>query len=266
MAAGVLVVAVIGLRAAGRAVAASLDSAPENFIRLAEVEATPEPAWLETKVLEAAVRGAGIDPQAIPLANPDLVARLGSRLLGSPWVAAARVEKGHRALRVDIRYRVPVLCVPIGTGEECCYLDESGVLLPAKEIGREALAGCLVAEGTNLASLPPVGTVVEDARARTAARLASLLCPSKGALDLLVVEVRDPRDGGWTSAVRARNGTRIEWGVARPESVTSADREKLRVLSRYRERHGALEGEKGPLLFKLDQGGTHPVPLKQALP
>lgn len=240
----------------------ALAESDDNVIGARDIKITSKPEWLTVDLLPRALADAGIDAERIPLGHGDLVARIGRALEASPWVRRVEVRKAHLELVVTIEYRRPVVCVPVGTGEKCCYLDADGSVLPFAEASQDSLGACLVAEGLTIEPLPEAGRPVRDDRARAAAQLANLLLEAKDALDLLVIVMGKETPAGVSCELRTRRGTRIRWGLVQPEGEASSPR-KLDPLYLHKERHGNLEQPRGPYFFDLTDPDAKPTRLAE---
>ena len=72
-------------------------------------------------------------PDSVSVVDPELPQRLRTSFTKHPWVAEVMgiTVSPDRRIRVELRFRVPVLSIPVGAGAEWRAVDGSGVLLPA---------------------------------------------------------------------------------------------------------------------------------------
>lgn len=114
-------------------------------------------------------------PETVQSVDPALKEKLTAAFARHPWVAAVNgVSVGAGGgVRVDLRFRVPVLAVKVASESEPRAVDKSAVLLPAvPDRGSLALLTTPV--------LPPTrqeGEVWDDSTVRRAAELAELYRP-----------------------------------------------------------------------------------------
>jgi len=150
-------------------------------------------------------------PDAVPLLDDRLAARLEKAFAAHPWVEEVRrVEvTADRHIHVDLAFRTPVLAVPTrGKGEGAIIyrgVDAKGVLLP-----RSAADGSLKPQlaGDLPAPSGRAGTVWDDRRVQTAVRTAVYLRPYRDQLGIDRFEF-----AGDDLVVLSRQG-RVVWGRA----------------------------------------------------
>ncbi|MFO0944777.1 MAG: hypothetical protein U1D30_02340 [Planctomycetota bacterium] len=245
---------------AGGRVSEVLANSDDNVITARDIQITPVPAWIRADLLGSALVAAGVDENRVSLGERNLVERVGRGIESSPWVSKVEVRKSHRHLGIKVDYRRPVVCVPVGQGDKCCYLAEDGTVLPFAEATPASLETCLVVEGIQVESLPDAGRPIGKPGILAAAQLASLLLEKKESLDLLVIVIGNETSAGFGCELRTRRGSRIAWGTIRPGDP-GASREKMSQLQLHRERHGSLEKPRGPYYFDLTQPDSQPVRL-----
>jgi hypothetical protein len=246
---GLVILVAVGLLLAGR-VAAGLATqwmanASELRLPLEQVQATPQPEWIHPQLVPSLLHRWSRDGKTIGLAQPDLVRQVGEALERSPWVQRVRVEKSARSLQIHLDYRRPVLFIPWGEGTEGCYVDETGVVLPAEQASRESLRSCLIAEGLSLQELPKIGSQLKSRLAKDVCRLAGFLHSVKSRLDLVAIIASAPDQ---PLVVRTRRGSKILWGLP---SDRSQDDAKLHELLSYQNHRGGLDQPNGPYQFDL---------------
>jgi hypothetical protein len=108
-------------------------------------------------------------PEAVQAVDPELPPRLTAAFARHPWVAEVLAVKvgPDAAVRVDLRFRVPVLMVRVAGESEPRAVDRTGVLLPP--------GAAAAAELANPVSPPtrPAGEVWADPTVKRAAELAA---------------------------------------------------------------------------------------------
>jgi hypothetical protein len=157
---------------AGRAVA----DRDRYTVRLADVECDAPPG-LDRAAFLAEVRYLADVPEAVQSVDPDLPARLSAAFARHPWVAevvGVTVGPGA-AVRVGLRFRVPVLAVRVAGEPDPRAVDRAAVLLPhgAPTDGLPLLATPVRPPAT------PAGEVWADPAVRRAAELAETYRPRR---------------------------------------------------------------------------------------
>lgn len=232
---------------------------PSVQLGVDHVMMSPQPEWVRRDLLRTALDAMGVSGSTIPLAQADLVARLGAELSASPWIERVRVDRRRGELRIEASYRRPVLFIPWGDGNRGSYLDEHGVVLPAADADPQSLKSCLVLEGVAPTRLPVPGAAWRDVRIRSACQLAGRLAAVRRKLDLVVLTINEGPNGPLAS-LRTRRGSRIEWG---PPDLDQADRHVARLIA-HQTRFGSLDQPRGPYYFDLTQPGD--FALQPAIP
>jgi cell division septal protein FtsQ len=115
-------------------------------------------------------------PETVQVVDPKLPEQLAAAFARHPWVAevvAVKVEP-DATVRVDLRFRVPVLAVRVIGDSEVRTVDRTGVLLPPGATGP-------LTELANpvLAPKRPAGEVWNDPTVRRAAELAAEHTPRR---------------------------------------------------------------------------------------
>ncbi len=227
-----------GVALAGKLARDHLRSQKSHTIQVEDIDLNPPPDEERELFLAEMQYDCGLEDE-INLFDDDLKLRLVQAFLRHPRVETVeRVSIGPgKRLRIELRYRVPVLAVPIDGVTRT--IDVHGILLPPGV----PTTGLLVLRDTQLPPLVESGNMWADARMRCAARTADFLRADSSKLGLTGISAAS--DGAitlWTSA-----GTAIRWGKAPGdegdgEPVAS---QKLERLQEHIERHGDLDHPSG---------------------
>ena len=139
-----------GLAWVGREAGLSIIGRDRYAVRVADISCDSPPATDRAAFLTE-VRYLGNLPETVQAVDPSLAARLATAFETHPWVAAVEgvtVGPDH-AIRVDLRFRVPVLAVSLTGDELPRAVDAAGVLLPP--------TAPTVGLATMVPALPPPG-------------------------------------------------------------------------------------------------------------
>ncbi len=222
----------------GRRAREQLTPGPRHTVAFASIECTP-PAPLSREDFLGEVQYLAGLPDRLNLLDERLSERLVRAFAGHPWVQAVQRLDLSAApkVRVQLRYRTPVLAVPRGGALRA--VDGGGVLLPATA----ATDGLPVFRGRTLGPNGPEGTVWNDPALLAAARTASFLRAQQDQLKLIAVQ---HSASGLVLSTPA--GSRVLWGHA-PGAETAdeaAAAQKLERLLSYCQRHGDLDHPQAP--------------------
>jgi hypothetical protein len=207
-------------------------------VPFSEIDCIP-PDGVDRVRFLAEVRDQSGLPEALPVLDDELPARLKAAFGRNPWVEEveeAKVVQGKQ-IRVRLRYRTPVMAVPIA--ERTCGVDSAGVLLPKEA----SLAGLPVWRGP--VAVPPsqAGEVWGDGPLEAAAQVVGLLHPNQSSLHLAAARTANNEVTLTTPA-----GSRILWGhvQGKEKDGEAAASVKLDRLLDYARRHGDLDHPDGP--------------------
>jgi hypothetical protein len=222
-----------------------ISSQPEYLVNVRELDVTQPPKWIRADVKAEVLRDAGLPPQ-ISILDERLKETLTQAFSLHPWVAAVeKVETSYPAqIRVTVAYRRPVAMVEVHDG--LLPVDARGVLLPPEDFTpQEALQYPRVA-GLAGSPLGPIGTRWGNPIVEAAAKLAEVLEPTWGELQLH--HIAAPTGAGSelsaiTLEVATREGTKFVWGRApgyeRPEEPKAS--EKIVRLKKLAGQLGSLD-------------------------
>jgi hypothetical protein len=178
-------------------------------------------------------------PARLRLLDEDLPSGLAAAFARHPWVEEVeRVEiRPPRSVRVQPRYRIPVLAVRADEGGHVRAVDSRGVVLPSRA-PLDGLPTLTAATRLGAAGKPWGDPLVEGA-----ARTAALLREDQARLRLTVFE-----NGPKGLTLKTAAGTRVLWGQppgaeAAGEAAAAA---KVERLLEYCREHHDLDGPDGP--------------------
>jgi hypothetical protein len=207
-------------------------------VPFSEIDCIP-PEGIDRARFLAEVRDQSGLPEALPVLDDDLPAHLSAAFRRNPWVEdveEAKVVQGKQ-VQVRLRYRTPVLAVPL-TGEMRC-VDGTGVMLPKEA----SVAGLPVWRGP--ASVPPkhAGEVWGDGPLEAAAQVVGLLHDYQSTLHLAAARTANNEVTLTTVA-----GSRILWGhvEGKEKEGEAAASVKLERLLDHARGHGDLDHPDGP--------------------
>jgi hypothetical protein len=222
----------------GRRARQQLAPGPRHTLAFSSIDCAPPAALSREDFLGEVQYLAGL-PDQLNLLDERLSERLARAFAGHPWVRAVqRLEvTATSRVRVQLRYRTPVLAVPRGGALRA--VDADGVLLPATA----AAEGLPVFRGRLERPNGPEGTVWNDAALLAAARTAAFLQDRQENLKLVAVQ---QSASGLVLSTPA--GSRVVWGHA--PGAEAADEAgaaaKLERLLSYCRRHGDLDHPQSP--------------------
>jgi hypothetical protein len=228
-----------GLSSLQGIVGATLAAAPELNLPRDQWNWTPTPEWIAVDPGRQALEHAGLADDGAPLGRADLVPAVAGALEKSPWVESVRATKGPASFSVEIRYRQPVLFVPVGEGTRGCYVDRHGIVIPAEQARSSGLREAFIFEGRPQRELPGVGNPFTDPHVVEAAKLADFLLAVKVRLDLAAI-VGPSEQAEWT--LRARRGSRFLWGRL---GAVEQEEEKLARMLQWGEQNRGREPAAG---------------------
>jgi hypothetical protein len=208
-------------------------------VAFSEIDCIPPDGVDRTRFL-AEVRDQSGLPEALPVLDDDLPARLKTAFAHNPWVEKveeAKVVQGKH-VRVRLRYRTAVLAVPLA--ERTCGVDSAGVLLP-KEV---SLAGLPVWRGPVVMPPSHAGEVWGDGPLEAAAQVVSLLHSHQSSL-----HINAARTANNEVTLTTLAGSRILWGhvQGKENDGEAAASVKLDRLLDYARRQGDLDHPDGPI-------------------
>jgi hypothetical protein len=236
-----LLVAALLLAAAvelGRRARQHLAPGPRHTLAFSSIECTPPTPLSREDFLGEVQYLAGL-PDQLNLLDERLSERLAGAFAGHPWVQVVQRLEVTAAphVRVQLRYRVPVLAVPRGGALRA--VDGQGVLLPTSA----ATDGLPAFRGRVEQPAGREGTVWNDSTLLAAARTAAFLRARQGQLNLVAVQ---HSTAGLVLSTPA--GSRVLWGHAPGAETADEARaaEKLGRLLSYCREHGDLDQPHAP--------------------
>lgn len=221
-------------------------------IRLVPAPESPVPGNLLDQVREQAKL-----PRELSLLDEKLASKLADAFAGHPWIAkVVSVRKSYPAtVTVEVKYRAPVGMVQVKGGR--FPIDASGVVLPPGDFTAEDLKRYPTIQGLVSSSSIRPGMAWKDPSLLAAARLAELLAPKWGELQLesIVVPSRSGPASDSTRIVlelRTSGGSKIIWGRApgteHPGELTTV--QKIGRLEKYLTEFGGFDRPNGP--YEID--------------
>lgn len=145
-------------------------------VRVADI-ACDSPPGTDKLTFLTEVRYLGQLPETVQAVDPALPAQLSAAFARHPWVAevlSVRVEP-DTTIRVDLRFRVPVLAVQVAGEPEPRAVDRAGVLLPTLPPNTPLP----LLTTPVLPPLKPAGEVWNDPTVKRAAELAETYTPTR---------------------------------------------------------------------------------------
>jgi hypothetical protein len=218
---------------------------PEYLVDVRELDVTPPPKWIRADVKAEVLRDAGL-PAQISILDERLKESLTQAFSLHPWVAAVeKVETSYPArISVTVVYRRPVAMVEVHDG--LLPVDARGVLLPPEDFTpQEALKYPRVA-GLAGSPLGPIGTRWGNPVVEAAAKLAEVLEPAWGELQLHHIASATGAGTNLSAIaleITTRGGTRFVWGRAPGNEQVEEPRanEKLVRLKKLVVQFGLLD-------------------------
>lgn len=234
----------------GRRTRESVRDSDRYSLSFAEIDC-PAPPGRDRGHFLAEVRYVAEEPERLRLLDDDLAKRLARAFARHPWVE--RVERvtvqPSRQVRVELSFRVPVLAVMLGPGDEAtltAVVDQRAVRLPAEAFSTDLPR--LIHEGD-----PPggAGTRWLDPNVESAARTAAFLHPHQARLRIATIQV-----SAKGLILKTHDGSTIRWGHP-PESEKPDEPPASQKLARL------LQGAEGD---RLAPGVEYDLRLPEAGP
>lgn len=176
LAAGLVAAVVAGIAWVGNRAGEQVAQRSRYTVRVADI-ACETPPGKDRVTFLTEVRYKGDLPETVQAVDPGLKEKLTAAFARHPWVAdvMAVTVRADGGVRVDLRFRAPVLAVTVAGETEPRAVDKAGILLPAvPDRGTLALLTTPV--------LPPTrheGESWDDPTVRRAAELAELYRPRR---------------------------------------------------------------------------------------
>jgi len=256
--------AIIVLVATWHRIAGRVMQAPQYWVGLHNVSITPLPQWIHRNLKTEALRDGGLR-FPLPLADPNLCARVAAGFSIHPWVQRVRQVRKYYPGRVDVEleYRRPVCMVHVPGG--LLPVDRRGILLPSEDFSPLEAARYPRLEGIDRLPTGPPGQLWGDERVSGAAAIAAALVEDWQQMQLDHIAVKPlPAPFAYQYELVTAAGTRIVWGSApgteQPGEPTVS--EKLLRLRGFFQEHQSLDlpGPTGALdLRRRWSGKTNPT-------
>ena len=176
LAAGLVAAVVAGIAWVGDRAGEQVSGRSRYTVRVADI-ACDAPPGKDRATFLTEVRYKADLPETVQAVDPTLKDKLTAAFARHPWVAQVTgVTVGaHGGVRVDLRFRTPVLAVTVAGESEPRAVDKAGVLLPAvPDRGSLALLTTPVRPPTK-----QEGEVWDDPTVRRAAELTELYRPRR---------------------------------------------------------------------------------------
>lgn len=236
----------------------SILHSPEYRVGPEQVEITPLPPWIHSKIVEEVFRDPTLDPP-LGIMDEGLAERIAKAFSRHPWVSKASVRIKHPArVCVELVYRQPACIVEV-SGERLPVSAE-GILLPRGDFTTSEAARYPLLTGVDRFPTVSAGSRWgNDAKVIGGAEIADVLGPVWERMGLQRIEplASDPAGVGGIDAGRpsqepffvlfTRGGTRILWGYAPGSKVINElpAEEKVGRLQRYLSVNDTLDGRPG---------------------